>query len=64
MTSPRRKRAEHVKQGTHSLGLIEWHEPTIGPYPYHVTIRTLQGAQYLGACSTLTDARRAVRDNT
>ncbi len=63
-TTKRRKRAEHVKSGKQSLGLIEWHEPTIGSYPYHVTIQTPQGPQYLGVVSTLTAARRVVRDNT
>ena len=61
---PRQRRLETVRQGTYPLGIIEWREPTIGPYPYHVVINTLSGPQYLGVCATLPDARRAIRDNT
>ena len=60
----RTRRREVVKAGRFILGVVEWHEPTIGVHPFHVTIRTHAGPQYLGVTATLTEARRAVRDNT
>jgi hypothetical protein len=45
-------------------GIVEWHEPTAGPYPYHVTIRTFAGVQYLGAVATLREGKRAILENT
>ena len=56
----RRRRAEHHK----GHGLIEWFVPLEGLYPYHVTILTFAGPQYLGVCATLREARQAIRDNT
>ena len=64
VTQQRQRRIETVRKGTYPLGIIEWREPTMGTYPYHVTISTISGPQYLGVCATLAEARRAVRDNT
>lgn len=59
------KRIKTVYQGTYPLGIIE--KSRLQPetlYPYHVTISTVQGPQYLGVCATIKDAERAIRDNT
>jgi hypothetical protein len=59
------KRVKTVYRGSYPLGIIETSRllpPT--PYPYHVTINTVQGPQYLGVCATIAEAKRAIRDNT
>lgn len=59
----RYRRSEIVRSALRAIGIIEWREPPIGSYPYHVTIYPLdQKPIYLGTTSTLAIARWALKD--
>jgi len=66
-SNPKRARPMPRKRRSFTIvnrGIVEWLEPTIGLYPYHVSIRTFTGNQYLGVCATLSEAKRVIKDNT